>query len=231
MPDEESQSPSPPTQDDGLTVRERRALHAKQTARKEAPVKLARKAIGPAIVILLVAGISAGFYFEAKSQPDCPGHWHAAYAVFVNNTQVPFPNDFAHRGMYNPPSGHDHHLHDDNNIYHFHPGVIRCIPTEDLVERLDITIRGTTMTLGPAHGSLQGSYGTQGDMVLQIWHQPYGKEWRQIRWSAIDDKQLGDGDRILFSYGVPDESTLAAQKEVLRDLGGYDPKQKDPALP
>lgn len=208
--------------DDGLTVRERRAQHAKQSARKGAPIKLARKAIVPAIIVLVIAGISAGFYFTSKQQAECPGHWHAAYGVFVNNETVSYANPGLHAVAYGS-TGHDHHIHGDDGIYHFHPAALRCISTTDMMDKLGVEVQGATMTLGPEHGDLSGTYAPAGNATLQIWHQPYGKDWRQVTWAAIDERQLGDGDRILFTYGDVDAGMLAYQQATLKDLGNYDP--------
>ncbi len=209
--------------DSKLTVRERRALHAKEQARKELPSHLLRKSIGPAFVILILAAVAAGFYYTASNTPDCPGHWHAAYGIFVNDSKVSFPNDAAHAAMYNPPSGHDHHLHNNDGIYHFHPGIARCTPTKDMMERLAVNVDGKTLTLGPEHGSFAGTYATEGNATLHILHQPFGGEWTEVSWRSIDGKQLGDGDRILITYGDLTEAQIDAQKATLQDMGNYEP--------
>src|SRR5689334_16854218 len=72
--------------DDDLSQREKRAARHKVESRKGAPAKMARKAVVPAIILLVLAGVATGFWYTATHTPDCPTHWHATFGVFVPST-------------------------------------------------------------------------------------------------------------------------------------------------
>ncbi|MFA5943083.1 MAG: hypothetical protein WC876_01310 [Candidatus Thermoplasmatota archaeon] len=176
----------------------------------------------PAIVILILGAIALGLNFKSTGTEDCPGHWHAAFAIFVNDARLNYSEPEQHPVAYGA-AGHDHHLHGDDGIYHFHPPVERCIPVRAMLERLDVGIDGDSLLVGSTHGPLAGTYNATADATLQIWHQPYGGAWEIAAWPKIKELQLGDGDRILFTYGDQNPATLEAQKNSMKDLGTYDP--------
>lgn len=210
-----------PVEPDPMTARQRRARNAKAQARKRLPKTLLRKSLVPAIVVLAVVAIAVG-YRIASVDEDCPGHWHGAFATYVNGTRLDYADQNLHAVAYGA-AGHDHHIHANDGNYHFHPPVDRCIPTKDMLRRLDVGVSGASLVVGPTHGDLAGTYAPSGAATLQIWHQPPGGEWKLVTWSKVKERQLGDGDRILLTYGTHDPAQLQAEKDSLKDLGTYDP--------
>lgn len=192
--------------DDGLTVRERRAMHAKQQARKDAPAKLARKAIVPAIVILVIAGISAGFYFTAKSQGECPGHWHATFDVYVQQDDGTAKKmSFRHPDFdLNRQTPFRAHMHqgDGKNQFHFEQGG-QCVGVQEAFSYVDVDLRSSSITFDGDHVSLgqDGTYRESGNKTLEVYIASPTGEWRHPSVRSILDYQLKDGESILITYG------------------------------
>jgi hypothetical protein len=207
--------PREPEGAERMTVRERRAQHAREQARKQAPKTLARKAFVPALVILLIAAVAVGFYTTSKGAQDCPGHWHAAYSVVVDGKDL----QFTHPNFQNPPDGsHDYHIHANDHILHYHPAVVRCIELEDMMKRLGVEPTDSRLVLASTHGADAGTYEANETHVVRIFHQPWEGTWQQVTWRSIKDDQLGNGDKILIYYGVDDEEAFEAARLAVPDL-------------
>lgn len=209
--DETPTTPDAP-QDDGLTVRERRAQHAKSQARKQAPGKMLRKAIVPAIIILVIAGISAGFYFTAKNQGDCPGHWHATFDVYVQQSDGTTDRmEFRHPAFdLNGQTPFRSHMHqaDNKNQFHFEQGG-QCVGVQEAFSYVDVDVRATSLTFDGAHSALgqAGTYRVNDTRSLDAYIESADGVWRHPSVRSILNYQLLDGERLLLTYGdfSPDE--------------------------
>ena len=226
-----------------MTVRERRAQHAKSSAIKTAPAKLARKAIVPAIVVLIIAAIATGMYFNDKNASKCPGHWHATFDVYVqdgNDTKrLSFAaNEFDLNGQ-TPLRAHMHQG-DRKNQWHFEQGGL-CVGVEEALGYIDVDLSAKTLKVeGPVHERM-GQTGTyRADethrLVAYVEHvsdRQYeerngGKvivdetlEWREHSISSILDYQLKDGERILILHGdyTPEQVEQFKAAMALPDSG------------
>lgn len=177
--------------DDQLSVRERRAQHAKEQARKQAPGRALRKAALPAFVILLLAGVAAGFYFTSKSNPDCPGHFHGTFAIYVaddagNPELIDFASPVASNGghyydLQNRNSGMSLsvHMHQSGSetgsqalaptqIHFEAPG--RCVPMDETLSALDVKASSSKLTLSGGHAQVgqDGTYTEAGNQSLRF---------------------------------------------------------------
>ncbi|MEK6976045.1 MAG: hypothetical protein AABY18_06855 [Candidatus Thermoplasmatota archaeon] len=194
------------TPEDQMTVRERRALHAKQQSRKDAPVRMARKAIVPGIIILVIAAIVAGFYFTAKNQGECPDHWHATFDVYVQDDNGTAQRiSFRHPDFdlsRNTPMRSHMHQRDGKNQFHFEQGA-QCVGVEEAFGYVDVELNANSMTLQGAHAALgqEGTYREEGNKTLEAYVQSPSGEWRHPSVKSILDYQLKDGESILILYG------------------------------
>lgn len=141
--------------DEKMTVRERRAQHAKQQARKEAPKNLVRKAAAPAIIVLVLAGVGTGFYFTSNNAPDCPTHWHATFGVFVPGENASQPEEVSYRSAryemgLMPPSAHVHQG-DGINQFHLEGG---CTAVRKAMSYVETRLTATSMELSGDHEDL-----------------------------------------------------------------------------
>ncbi len=201
-----------------MTVRERRAQNAKANAIKTAPGRMARKAIVPAIVVLIIAAIATGMYLNDKNASKCPGHWHATFDVYVqggNQThQVSYRAPQFDLNGQTPLRSHMHQS-DGKNMFHFEQGGL-CVGIEEALGYVDTEISGSSVKLDGVHDSL-GQAGTyRGNVTVYIEHvsdrqyterngvrviQNETLEWRQHSVKSILDYQLKDGERLLVLEG------------------------------
>lgn len=218
-------SPGPSMADDDqkMTVRERRAQNAKATARRTAPARLARKAIVPAIILLLVAGIAAGFYVTAKGQGKCPGHWHATFDVYVqgndgNVTRESYRNAAFDLNGQTPLRAHMHQS-DNKNQFHFEQGGL-CVGVKEALGYVDTTLTANELKLDGHHQAMgqAGTYKPEGNKTLTVYVEHVSDrhyqlrngvkviasetlEWKKQTAKSVLDYQLKDGERILVLYG------------------------------
>jgi hypothetical protein len=207
-----------------MTVRERRAQNAKSNAIKTAPGKIARKAIVPAIVVLVIAAIATGMYFNDKNAAKCPTHWHATFDVYVqdgNGTaqRLSFAAPQFDLNGQTPLRAHMHQS-DRKNQWHFEQGGL-CVGVEEALSYIDVNLSpGSVKVEGPVHEAMgqSGTYKADGThkLVAYVEHvsdrqyeeRGAGKvivsetlEWREQSISSILDYQLKDGERVLILHG------------------------------
>ena len=210
--------------DEELTVRERRAQHAKEQARKDAPKTIARKAIVPAIILLVVAGIATGFYFTNKNAQECPGHFHGTFGIFLPGDNGTIEKvDFA-----TPRAASGGHYYDLNNRQsrmtistHMHqsgpeqgsnelgpsqlhfeaPG--SCIPLEDSLKALDVAVHGSSLVLSGGHAQVgqDGTFDPSGNQTLRFFLQDKEGVWSEPSYSSWRGKQLPDAYSFILALG------------------------------
>ena len=213
--------------DDKMTVRERRAQHAKEQARKDAPKNLVRKAAVPAIIILLLAAIATGFYFTNKNSQGCPGHFHSTFGIFVPGENGTFEKvDFAaprasNGGAFydfgnNPSFSLSIHMHQSGaeqgssalgpSQFHFEPPTAStCVPLEDALDAIDVKASDSHIELDGGH-ALVGQDGEwrepgTGNETLRFFYQDKDGAWSEPSYSSWRGKQLPDGVSILLAFG------------------------------
>jgi hypothetical protein len=211
--------------DDQMTVRERRAKHAREQARKDAPKNLARKAAVPVLLLLLVGAVAAGFYFTNKNAEACPGHFHSTFGIFVpgdNGTfeKVDFarpraPNGGAYYDFGNAPSfSLSTHMHQSGSEQgsaalgpsqlHFEPPTANhCVGLEDALEALEVKASSSKLELRGGHAQVgqSGTWEAEGNQTLHLLVQDEKGAWSTAKYSDWDGKQVPDGWSFLLAFG------------------------------
>jgi hypothetical protein len=224
--------------DDKMTVRERRAQHAREQARKDAPKNLARKAAVPALIILVLAAVATGFYFTNKNAQDCPGHFHSTFGVFVpgdNGTfeKVDFaapraPNGGAYYDFGNAPGfSLSIHMHQSGgergtseqgpSQFHFEPPTANtCVPLEDALDAIDVKLSDTRLELDGGHQQLdQDGTWTEpgsGNETVRFLVQDKDGSWSEPSYSSWRGKQLPDGWSVLIAFGDYTDAQIEQMK-------------------
>ena len=226
--------------EDRLTVRERRAQHAKSQARKGAPGKVLRKAIVPAIILLVIAAIATGMYFNDKNAAKCPGHWHATFDVYVQDGNQTRRMSFAAPQFdLNGQTPFRSHMHqaDRKNQFHFEQGGL-CVGVEEAFGYIDVDINANSLVFDGVHGSLgqDGTYRGNETHPLTAWIQHISDrgerdasgrvtsatlEWREHSLRSIQDYQLKDGERLLILHGSYTADEIAAMQAAVAPVDGY----------
>lgn len=164
-------------------------------------------------VLALVGGVA---WVTQANEPDCPGHWHSAFLVFVDGNQLHFNLPIFEDTR---DSVHDHHMHGDDQVMHYHPQLRdKCIPLEDFLRQTGIRIDGDGLDLNEYWGGNQGHYGVGGNRTLEVHFAPHGGPWRQVDWNDVSDRQPRPGDRFLVTVGELDPGRVAWQLGQVRDL-------------
>ena len=222
-----------------MTVRERRAQHAKEQARKDAPKNLVRKAAVPAIIVLLLAAIATGFYFTNKNAQDCPGHFHATFGIFIPGDNGTFekvdyaspraPNGGAYYDFGNAPGfSLSTHMHQSGaeqgssalgpSQLHFEPPTANtCVPLEDVLDAIDVEVSDSRLELkGSGHAQMDQDGTWQepgaGNETLRFFFQDRDGDWSETPYSSWRSKQLPDGSSILIAFGSYSDAQIEQMK-------------------
>lgn len=214
-----------PQSEDRMTVRERRAQHAKQQARKDAPIRMARKAFVPGLIIILLAAVAVGFYATSKNQEECPGHWHATFAVYVQQDDGSGQAmSFRHPAFdLNGPQAQTPfraHMHqgDGINQWHFEQGG-QCVGVKEAFDYIDVELRADSITFEGKHAELgqAGSYEESGNRTLHAYIESPSGEWREKSMRSVLGYQLKDGEKLLVTYGAFTDVQLQQFKDAMPD--------------
>jgi hypothetical protein len=211
-------------------ARERRRQRHEQETRKHRPGQKLKQWRIPIIIVLLWGAIVA--YNVAASEgafgdpgPDCPGHWHVTFDVFVDGQRVAFVDNPAYRitgeGGTLPLETHMHQGQD--RIWHFEPAVPRCIDLGDAAERVDVTWTADSLTLAGAYHESRGWGGTHVDGVngtLAFWVHDFGGEWREVRGPDLAGRQPPDGQQVLIVFGDASAATLGQLQAAATPIPG-----------
>lgn len=206
----------------------RRANAPTESGEASSSIKAFRVPIAIGIIWLAVVGyhVAAANGVVGSGGPECPGHWHAGYAVHVDDQKLSFdPRLNPSFGDASGSPGVGAHIHGDDGTLHMHPGAIRCIPVGDLMEKLGVEATDSSITISSAHRE-SGTYTTNETHEFALYHQPWGGEWKRVtNVASFVDKQVGNGDRVLFTYMEKGSTALSAQQDGVTDLtgGNYEP--------
>lgn len=211
--------------DDKMTVRERRAQHAREQARKDAPKNLARKAFVPVLILLVLGAVATGFYFTNKNAQDCPGHFHGTFGIFIPGENGTFERvDFASPraatgrqyydfgGSGGAPFSLSVHMHQTGpesgaigaSQLHFEPPTANsCVPLEDALRALEVEASNTRLELKGAHAQVDqdGTWTASGNQTVHFYVQDDKGVWSDATVSAWRGKQLPDGYAFLLAFG------------------------------
>jgi hypothetical protein len=233
--------------DDQMTVRERRAQHAKEQARKDAPKNLARKAIVPVLLLLLVGAIATGFYFTNKNPQDCPGHFHSTFGLFIpgdNGTfeKVDFarpraPNGGAYYDFGNAPTfSLSTHMHQSGSEQgsaalgpsqlHFEPPVANsCVALDDVLDALEAKASDSRLELRGGHAQVgqSGTWTAEGNETIHFFVQDEKGVWSKSKYSSWDDKQIPDAWAILLAFGDYTDAQFDEMKATIPPPISRDP--------
>ncbi|MHB1261904.1 MAG: hypothetical protein ACYC2H_09345 [Thermoplasmatota archaeon] len=222
--------------DEEMTVRERRAKHAKEQARKDAPKNIARKAVVPALIILVLALVATGFYFTNKNAQDCPGHFHVSFGIFIPGDNGTFEKvDFASPRAGNGGAYYDFgnaagfslstHMHQSGaeqgssalgpSQFHFEPPTANsCVPFEDALKAIEVEASNTRLELKGAHAQVDqdGTWTASGNETLHVYFQDSAGVWSESSYSAWKGKQLPDASSILLAFGSYTDAQVEQMK-------------------
>ncbi len=186
----------------------------------------------PIIIVLAWAAVMAFQYGQAtgaiEAGEECPGHWHAGYAVFIDDQRLSFnPGLDAAWGDANTSPASGFHIHGDDGILHAHPGAERCIPLGEMMEKLDVDVFQDRVEVGAPH-RITGTFETNDTHEFVVYHRPWGDDaWTRVaNVPNLLDEQPADGDQILFTYVEKgDDATVTQQQEATPSLrgGNYEP--------
>jgi hypothetical protein len=214
--------------DDDLSQREKRAARHKVESRKGAPAKLARKAVVPAIVILVLAGVATGFWWTATHTPDCPTHWHATFGVFVPSAsnasqpeEVNFRSPFYDISGGQMPERAHMHQSDGYNQMHFEQAGT-CVGVQEWMRYVGIKLTSDSITLEGHHADLgqTGTWKDSGAQTLHVWIESNVGgtwTWQEHSVKSILGYQLKDGEKILVYYGSFSDAQVQQMKASIHD--------------
>ncbi len=218
-------------------ARDRRRQHHEQANKFDLMATL-KKFMIPIIIVAIWGSVVA---FQFAPEKECPGHWHAGYAVFVDGQEVPFnPNAGVYHPSANPDGqqwgdagaspGSGFHIHGDDGLLHMHPATTRCIESEDIFKKLDVKVAASTLTLDAPH-ALAGTYTTNDTHEVAVYHRAWNGDWDRVnKVGSFMKDQLGNGDQILITYIMKgDTATLQAQQDAVRSLVGDPSYEPGPA--
>lgn len=203
-------------------VRRMRQERAAQNRRKALPAKLGKKLLIGLIAAVALAGIVYAVQQNAETRANCPGHWHATFAVYVDGERVPFPQPpylMAPQGKL-PMSLHMHTP--SQETLHFEPTPPECLGVKDTMNYVDVGLSASKLVLDGPHeeGPFGGTYEDSGNKTLRFFTQERDGDMREESWSDLRDRQLKDGEKMLIVYGEDTQEEVAAFMEALADPPG-----------
>lgn len=219
---------------DDLSPRDRRRQQAKGSRTKDvkgATGSVLKKA-APLIVILAIAGfVVAGFVIQKDrlDNLECPGHWHSTMKVYIDGSEVRFDGYNLESGT-TPMSNHFHRGDSQKWLWHFEPGIPRCIEFEDAARDIDVDVSKDRIRLTGAHEAQPwgGTHQAEGDKKVQAFHNVHG-DWESISISKLNKRQLVDGEQLLILYGDYGEEEISNFQGSVPPAGQQGPAPGHPA--
>lgn len=206
--------------DEGLTQRERRRQEFEKEGKPFLTAERVRKALPWTLVLLIGGGVAGGMIYTASQTDECPDHWHATFRAYVDGELVPFDAFSLENGR----GSHDSHLHagdarqDVRYQIHYEGG--QCVDFGDFSSHLDMALSSGRMVLDGLHEQtgFAGDYRDEGNRTVQLFHAPNGDDWAPISASALNKRQLHDGERLLVLYGSYTAEEIAALQQTVPDV-------------
>lgn len=196
-------------------VRKMREERAAANRRKAMPAKAGKRILIAAVVVLAIAGIVYAVQQNAETRRECPGHWHATFGVYVDGERVPFPQPPYQMS----PGGKlpmRMHMHSPSQeILHFEPAPAECLGVADTFELLDVDLAAGSLTFEEPHGTFDGEYEAEGNKTVRYFVQPRDGELAEEPWSALRNRQLDDGEKLLVAYGDYTMDEISAMMDAI----------------
>lgn len=169
-----------------------------------------------------VAGDGAGGLEEAR-EPDCPGHWHASFDLYVNGTRISFdhPNFTLEESPRMPVATHMHRGNDWQ--WHFEPpGQDRCVGLAATVAVVGVVFDADELRLTWTHDEMgQAGWHEERDGAgLEARHRLDANEtqpspqWQAIEVADLVQHQPLRGERIILAFGTPQQMDWPAWQSV-----------------
>lgn len=206
-----------------LTPRERRALREKAKKKEaknlaESSRQFAKRAVIPAIVVLVLAGFAAAIYFdEVVIKEQCPDHEHATAHTYVDGEKI----SYQHPQLdLNADMRLKFHLHQsDDETWHLERG---CTDLKEAFSELHVDLSADKMVLRGVHEDLgqAGTYEEEGNNTLQMYLYEDG-DWEQVEIGDMLDFQARDGHRLLLTYGENSEEEIATMQAQVPAPPGF----------
>ncbi len=197
------------------TIREQRAQRSAAQKKKNMPKEVVQKYWKPALIILvLIGGVTAIVAYQ-MNKPDCPGHWHSTFQVYVDDERISYSHPAFDLSGDTPMSSHLHQPND--NMWHFEPNPKECIGFAVPLGHVDTKVSSGKLVLSGHHDSLgqAGTYTNEGNRTLQIFHAPDGENWQSISSGKLNKRQLLDGERVLILFGNYTEERIAQLQDAV----------------
>lgn len=195
--------------DDNLSQRERRRQqHEASKPKVNLNAGALKQWAWPIGLVVIIGGVAGLIIASESAAPDCPGHWHSGYSIWINdgddnlaNDRVPF-DEAAYTVAANNIHAPNTHIHADDGIYHWHPAIEKCNSWDDALTFLGVDLGSNELTLDESHADdgLSGSY-----TDVRVFQQAYSKgetEWTEVsNLKGLLAKQPKDGDSIAILVG------------------------------
>jgi len=225
--------------DEDLSQREKRAQRHKKEARKGAPGRVARKALVPAILVLVLAGVATGFWYTYSHQPVCPTHWHGAFDVYIpSHGNASQPEQVNYRSPFYDISGGQMperaHMHqsDGYNQFHFEQAGT-CVGVREAFSYVETHITADSLALTGHHADYgqQGTWKNNATAHLHIYvdhvsNVTYGPnktpltahwEWKEEAPKSVLNYQLHDMEKVLVVFGDYTPAQVAQMESQVHD--------------
>jgi len=182
--------------------REKSATKAAIKGEADPVARRRRTQVLVAVGILALAGV-VGFLALNADRRDCPGHWHATFAVYIDDERLPFPQppySMDREGGEMPMSLHMHRPNQE--LLHFEPSSPRCVGVGPALRSIDVRLEPGELRLEGAHsaGPMGGTYRDDGNRTLRVFIEgDEGLQERPVR--DVLGYQLRDGEKLLVAYG------------------------------
>jgi hypothetical protein len=190
---------------------------------RAAPERVRRRnrIVAAALAVGLAGAVA--FVFLGDEDRDCPGHWHATFAIYVDGERVRFPQppySWDGEGGKLPLSLHMH-APDDEQL-HFEPRSPRCVGVQSALELLDVRIAPGELALSGAHegGPHGDAYRDEGNRTLRVFLEPRDGTLQEAPVAGILGHQLRDGEKMLVAFGSYTPDQVRAMMDAIRDPAG-----------
>ncbi len=182
---------------------------------KALPAKVGKRILIAAVLVVAIAGIVYAVQQNAETRRECPGHWHATFAIYVDGERVPFPQPPYQMspGGKLPMSMHMHSP--SQEILHFEPSPAECLGVAETFEMLDVDLGADAVTFEGSHGAFDGKYEADGNQTLRYFVQPRDGELQEEAWSSLRGRQLANGEKLLVAYGEYSQEEIQSMMDSI----------------
>ncbi len=158
---------------------------------------------------------------------ECPGHWHASFAVYVDGERI----NYTEYSLENGSTPHRAHLHQwDNQTWHFEPITRTCLPFKEALALVDTHIHRDQLRLDGMHTNhpYNGTHVIDADSPLRVYHSTDNATWNRVLPSLLASRQLEDCERILIIHGPVTSTQIKSMQDELHEPPGCTAKKNAP---